>query len=455
MNAARAIVLTLIVLVAGSHLQALPQRTQGTLSEQDVIRLLKMGASSKAVTALIQQHGISFQPDEEILQRLKKAGAQDTLLEAIRLAAPPAKMKPPEPTPREDTAKLLEAARHLKLGQLKAQDKDFEGALREFAEAEKVRPQWADVFYQRGLVFATLERYAEAAAEWKKYLSVAGGEADSRTVQDKIVEWEYQAEKIEKLKHLVEEGDRQLKEFNSDAAIAAFQEALKMKPSLSNLLGLAHGYWIKGDYDSLAKTSAQALGTDPNSSQATLYQAAAELGGNAIDRSITTVQRALLLDPNLALGHALLCDAYRIKADLRNAQPQCEESLRIDNNCALAHNRLGWILWKQGKYQVALEELRKAAQSESKNADWHADLSYALNYQGDLEGAQVAAKEALRLNPQSPSAHDALGLALEAQGNLDGAIQEFNEAIRLKKGTQPEFIDHLNAAVKKQRAPAR
>ena len=149
MNAARAMVLTLMMLVAGSGLQSLPQRAEGTLSEQDLIKLLKVGASSKAVAALVQEHGINFQPNEETLLQLKRAGAQESLIEAIRQAAPATKPKPSEAPTREDATKVLEAARHLKLGQLKAQDKDFEGALREFAEAEKFRPQWADVFYQQ------------------------------------------------------------------------------------------------------------------------------------------------------------------------------------------------------------------------------------------------------------------------------------------------------------------
>ena len=318
------------------------------------------------------------------------------------------------------------------------------------AEAEKIRPQWGEVFYQRGLVLAELHRYAEAVNEWKKYLAVAGAEADVKTVQDKIVEWEYQAEKGEKIPRLKDEGARSLKAFNAEGAIAAFQELVKAQPSLENLLLLAEAFWMKRDYESLSKTAAQALALDQNSPQATLYQGAGELGRGRTGNALSTIQRGIGLDPSSAFGYELNCDAMRLKGDSKKALVQCQRALQINPNSGFAHDRLGWILWNGKNYPRALEEIRKAIQVEPENSYWQSDLAYALVDRGDLPGALVAAREALRLDAKCPYSHDAMGMVLEAQGNVEQAISEFNEAIRLGPVGRTEILEHLNDAMRKR-----
>jgi tetratricopeptide (TPR) repeat protein len=446
-----------------------PQQSDNSFSEENLLELIRMEVSPSFIVNLVQKFGISFQPDEPTLERLKKQGAPEVVLEAIRAAAPPPQPKapalpppqpkapalpPPQPkapatAPQEERAKMSEATRHLGLSQLKAQNKDFDGALTALAEAEKLRPQWGEVFYQRGLVFAELHRYAEAVNEWKKYLAVAGAKADVKTVQDKIAEWEYQAGKGEKIRQLKDEGARSLKDFNAEGAIAAFQELVKAQPSLENLLPLAEAFWMKRDYESLSKTTAQALALDQNSPQAILYQGAVELGQGKTGKALSTIQRGISLDPKSAFGYELNCDALRLRGDSKGAWVQCERALQINPNSGFSHNRLGWILWNWQDYPKALEEFRKAVQVEPENAYWQSDLACALVDRGDLPGALVAAGEALRLDAKCPYSHHAIGMVLQAQGKVDQAILEFNEAIRLSPECQAEILEHLNSAGRK------
>jgi len=459
----------LVTVVAGCTVSALvaiygaPPRSANSLTEEDLIKLIKSGASANALVTLVVKYGISFHPDEHTLERLKKEGAPDLLLDAIRPALPAQRPKapepvtpvpsvtPPQPAPRQDPAKVLEAERHLKLSQLKAQDKAFDAALAELAEAEKIRPQWEDVFYERGLILAELHRYGEASNEWKKYLAVAGPEADAKAVQDKIVEWEYQAQKDEKCRQLKEVGKQDLKDFNGEGAIAAFQEVVRTQPSLENLLLLAEAFWTKRDYGSLSKTATQALALDQNSARAVLYQGAAQLGLGNDATAVSSIERGINLDPELAFGYELYCDALRLKGDSKNAWMQCQRALQINANSGFAHNRLGWILWNRKKQPEGLVEIRKATEVEPANAYWQSDLAYALVPLGDIHAAFEAAHESLRLDAKCPYSHDAMGLVLEAQGKYEQAILEFNEAIRLAPLGHTEFLDHLNQAERKSR----
>jgi len=375
-----------------------------------------------------------------------------TLLEAIQSAPPPPQSKVPTASAHEKTAAESEAARHLKLSQLKALDKDFDGALAELAEAEKIRPQWSEVFYQRGLVFAELHRYAEAASEWKKYLALGGAEADVKTIQDKIGDWENRADKGDRIQRLKDEGARSIQGFNADGAIAAFQEVVRSQPSLQNLLLLAEAFWMKRDYESLSKTVAQALALDQNSPQAILYQGAAELGQGRTANALSTIQKGIDLDPRSAFGYELSCDAWRIKGDSKKAWLRCGEALRINPDSGFAHNRLGWILWDWKNYPRAIQELGKAIQVEPGNAYWQSDLAYALVARGDFPGALAAAREALRLDAKSPYSHDAMGVVWQAQGNVEQAIQEFQEAIRLAPAPNVVFLEHLKRAMRSKKS---
>src|ERR1700730_5408982 len=74
-------------------LSGVAQQSRSPLSEQDITKLLKMGASAAAIAAVVEQYGVNFEASKETLNRLKQLGAQDTLLETIRGKAP----SPPPP----------------------------------------------------------------------------------------------------------------------------------------------------------------------------------------------------------------------------------------------------------------------------------------------------------------------------------------------------------------------
>jgi len=423
------------------------------LSEQDVTKLLKMGASSDAVARLVEKYGISFPADDQTLGRLKEAGAQPNLLETIqrKAPAPPAADSGASPAPPPIPPEVAEAAQHLELGQAKAKSRDFVGALREFQKAEELRPEWADVYYRRGLVLADLERYSEAAAEWKKYLARAAPGTKTEGYSRQIADWEGRSQRNERARRLAEQGQEALRRLDAPGAVRSLAEAAQLVDSMGNLLSLARAYLLKGDSESLLKTAAQALALDPRSAQALLYRATAELGRGEATKSRADIEQALSLNPGLVYGYALLgasLDPANGQATAPKSEPKADG--RADPNGAAAHNRTGWALWNGGQYAGALEELRRAAQLEPHRARWYTDLAYGLADRGDALGAIEAGREAARLEPNSASAHDALGTAFESRGSLDLASQEYREAARLTPPGAAFFLDHASRAARKR-----
>jgi tetratricopeptide (TPR) repeat protein len=491
------------VIAALTGIYGAQQESENSYSEEELISLLRSGIPADILVSHVNEWGINFNPDEPALARLEKEGAPPALLNAIRSAGrgraaksvakpetvqpapPPSRAKPPtegelaHPTPPPHEAKpstnaaappppsppspptkpavtapaedpqALQAERHLKRSQLKEHEKDFEGALAELRDAGDARPQWGEVYYQRGLVLADLHRYGEAAEEWKKYLALAGPEADVKTVQEKIVEWGSRGEQDTTTRLLRSEASQNLMDYNTGRALAAAQELVNTQPSLENLLLLAQAYWMKRDYESLSKTASRALTLDGNSPQATLYKGAAELGQGNYRSALFTIRQGLRLDPKSTFGYELSCDVLRLEGDYKYARIQCLRALEINPQSGFAHNRLGWMLWDQKHYAESLAELTRAAEAEPGNAYWQSDLAYALVARGNVKGAAAAALEALRQDPTCPYSHDALGLVLEAQGKVSQAILEFKEAIRLTPVKHPDFVAHLNEAMMK------
>jgi formylglycine-generating enzyme required for sulfatase activity len=67
-------------------IQALREVRPRPLTRDQVGKLVAGGVPSERAAALVEQHGIDFQPDEEYFRTLKLAGADDTLIAALREA---------------------------------------------------------------------------------------------------------------------------------------------------------------------------------------------------------------------------------------------------------------------------------------------------------------------------------------------------------------------------------
>jgi hypothetical protein len=74
--------------------RAMPQKSRGPLSKDEIIDLLKGGVTPVRVAGLVREFGVSFQLSPAIENELKSAGATDELFRALRESAP--KNPPPE-----------------------------------------------------------------------------------------------------------------------------------------------------------------------------------------------------------------------------------------------------------------------------------------------------------------------------------------------------------------------
>ena len=65
---------------------------------------------------------------------------------------------------------------------------------------------------------------------------------------------------------------------------------------------------------------------------------------------------------------------------------------------------LGWVYYKKGLHQAAVEQLQKAVARSGNNAAYRFHLGMALAGKGDKSGARRELEQALRLGEKSPFA---------------------------------------------------
>jgi hypothetical protein len=92
--------LILIALLAVTAAAAFPQRAEKPLTKDQVMDLVRFGMDSGELAKQIREHGIDFEPSDEYLELLRKAGAREPVLRALREAKP-------KPLTREEVGKLV------------------------------------------------------------------------------------------------------------------------------------------------------------------------------------------------------------------------------------------------------------------------------------------------------------------------------------------------------------
>jgi formylglycine-generating enzyme required for sulfatase activity len=92
--------LILILFLAVVAQSALPQQASAPLTKGQVMDLVKFGMDSAELANRIKEHGIDFDPTDDDLEALRKGGAQEAVIRAIREVKP-------KPLTREQVGELV------------------------------------------------------------------------------------------------------------------------------------------------------------------------------------------------------------------------------------------------------------------------------------------------------------------------------------------------------------
>lgn len=161
--------------------------------------------------------------------------------------------------------------------------------------------------------------------------------------------------------------------------------------------------------------------------------------------ALESFHEALRLDPNYALAHSGLADAYSLLDDFSMeapvvSQPLAEQSalraLAIDPDLAEAHSTLG-LIYRDDKmdWPAAERELKRALEINPNYALTHNRYGWYLISLGRFDEALMYMRKAQELDPRSLNINTAIGLPYLFARNYDKAVEEFQRTLQL----DPEF----------------
>ena len=230
---------------------------------------------------------------------------------------------------------------------------------------------------------------------------------------------------------------------------ASEQRAIAIRPTENPE---AYQLYLKGRFFWNKRTAAdlkksidyfnQAIEKDPNYALAHAGLADAWLvfplfGGGApkdcSPKAETAARRAIHLDETLAEPHAslgLLLAIYYF--DFSSSIRELERAIQLNSNYAMAHHWLGNLpLTFTGHFDRAIGELKRALELDPLSMIINANLGQTYCYSRRYEEAIAQLHRTIEIDPSFYYAHYQLGEALEFKGNRDAAIAEYQKARKL------------------------
>ncbi len=165
-----------------------------------------------------------------------------------------------------------------------------------------------------------------------------------------------------------------------------------------------------------------------------------------MQQSIDFFQQAIARDPQYALAHAGLADAYALLSEYhvlpaREVMPRAKDAaikaLQIDDSLAEAHASLAWAkLTHDWAWPDAEREFKRSIELRPNYASAHQWYGEYLTMMGRFKEAPEEFKRALAVEPLSPVIHSALASSLYYSRQYDAAIEECRKTISI----DPNFV---------------
>jgi tetratricopeptide (TPR) repeat protein len=149
-------------------------------------------------------------------------------------------------------------------------------------------------------------------------------------------------------------------------------------------------------------------------------------------RAALLIGRAIAGNPNNAMYHANLAEAYRALGQLDQAVASCQVALRLRPHYPEAANNLGMALLGQGRTDEATAQFAEALRLKPDYAMASNNLGNALRLRGALHEAETHFRRAVAMDPGLAEAHSNLGQLLLERHQPHESLEYLRVAVRLR-----------------------
>ncbi len=182
------------------------------------------------------------------------------------------------------------------------------------------------------------------------------------------------------------------------------------------------------DWDAAEKEYERALQLNPGYATAHQWHAWHLLVTGRTNEGLLELRTAYSLDPLSLIISADLADALCIAHRLDESVKQSQRTLEFDPNFALGHYQLGQAYEQQALHERAIEEFHEAIAIGGHADSFDANLAYSLASSGRRQEANIILANMLARNEQNPSAQSNIALIYVGLGDADQAMAWLGKA---------------------------
>ena len=239
-------------------------------------------------------------------------------------------------------------------GMLERQNGDLVAARDHLRESVAVNPNSYNSHYNLGLVLAKLGDAEDALEQFEKAIALGGTEPEIRL----------QLSKALKALGKNDEAQKQLDAYRQAAEAEANQSVVQGKSALAEK----------------------------------------ELNSGDPKKAVTLYREALAVSPSDAALNYKLSVALDKAADIAGEQAALERAVELDPDLAVAHNQLGYLASRRGDLASAEQHFREAVRAAPAYTEAWISLAATLAMESKLSEAKKAVAEAVQTDPTNPQA---------------------------------------------------
>ena len=224
-------------------------------------------------------------------------------------------------------------------------------------------------------------------------------------------------------------------------AIAPLEKVQTWYPSANvdaaYILGIC--YVQTKDYPSARKAFAKMFAVPPDSAASYLFTARMLLRQDFGPVAEEYAKKAVELDPQLPLGHALLGELYLYKSRLPEAIEQFQKELDLNPGEAAVYYKLADAYSRLQKYEEAERLLQRSIWLDATSTGPYILMGKVLEKKGETALAARALERAIAMDPNNPMPHHLLGQTYREMGRTEEAERELklSEQLQIHQNAKP------------------
>lgn len=159
----------------------------------------------------------------------------------------------------------------------------------------------------------------------------------------------------------------------------------------------------------------------------------------AFEKAGLAATEALSLDPSLAEAHAGIATVkFHVDWDWAGAEKDFQEALRLNPRCTFAHDYYGWYWIARGRPEEAIVSLERAVELEPRSALYNQDLAFVYQHGRRFDDAEKQARKSLEQDPSNAMAPWAMSMVFAHRDRNFAAALEQAELFHQRDKDRPD-----------------